>query len=446
MKYPHPFLLNNSKAQPPEYHVRRTHRDEWSSNLLSGYNDCLSLKTQKIKTKVFKLKRCLTKLKETSLKKIPTFFRLKNTLSFLLLFCAFNAFAQIGKGISIESTIHRGRIFKHSPKLVFDVPGSSNGIDINFKNQKYGKKKWHQYFNYPTFGVNLFFYNIGDKDVFGNAFGILPTWDIPILKMKKLDFQIQLGAGIAWLTQHYDPLKNTTNNAIGSNLNNITNFKFQFGYQLDSKWVLKSGFSFTHFSNAASQLPNFGINIPAFSLGLKYTPNPLQADDFIYHEDDGKPQRKIGLSAHVDIAYRELSVYNGPRFPIRIASLGGIYKINRVNHFYFGFDYEYNTAIYRFGLHTHYFREKEQARKESRRFALFIGHELLFGNIGFYGQLGYYLPTNAYLLPSSFYTKLSLRYYLPELGIKDLRTYLAIHIKAHETVAEYLSFGIGIKY
>ncbi len=374
-------------------------------------------------------------------------FSWKNKLCFLFLFCGVTAFAQMGKGIAIEPTLHLGKIFKHSPKLVFEVPDNSYGFDLNFKNRKYGKKEWHQHFNYPTFGVNLFFYKIGDKDTFGNALGILPTWDIPIFKIKKLDFQIQLGAGIAWLTQHYDPLKNTVNNAIGSNFNNITHFKFHFGYQFNPKWTVKTGFSFTHFSNGASQLPNFGINIPAWSLGLKYIPTPLQTKDFIHHEDDQKTKkRKWGLSAHVDIAYRELSPYNGPRFPVRIASLAGLYKINSVHHFYLGFDYEFNTATYQFGLHTFYFSDKARAKKESRRYAIFIGHELLFGNVGFYGQLGYYLPTNAYLLPSSIYTKLSLRYYFPEMGIKDLRSYLALHIKAHETVAEYISLGIGIKY
>lgn len=354
--------------------------------------------------------------------------------------------AQFEKGISIEPTFHVGQIFKHSPKLVFDVDDYSYGFELNITNKKFGKAEWHQYLNYPTAGLDLFFYQIGDRSVFGNAFGIMPTISFNIFNYKNLDFQFQVGSGIAWLTQHYHPLSNTINNAIGSNLNNITSFKFHFGYQITPQWAIKTGFSFTHFSNGATQLPNFGINIPALSIGTKFTPNPLAPTDFIRYKKPEQPPRKFGLMFHFDIAHRELSAYNGPRYPIHIYSLSGIYKINKAHHSSIGIDYEYNTAVYQFGLHTYFFSDKKAARKGARRLGLFIGHELLFGKVSFSGHIGYYLPTNAYLLSAPFYTKLALRYYLPDLWLKDLQGYLGIYLKSHKTAAEYMAFGVGLKF
>ncbi len=364
-------------------------------------------------------------------------------LSLLMLIPTLN-FAQWGKGISVEPTLHVGKIFKHTPKLLFPVENISTGVELNFTNKKYGKKSWHQQLNYPKGGVALFYYHLGDNDLFGQAIGVAPNIIFPIFSKKRISSTFQLGWGIAYVSKRFDPIDNPQNNALGSNINSLNTFKWQLDYQINQKWKINLGASFTHFSNGASQLPNFGINIPALTIGTVYTPNPIKAEDIISHKIEPLKKR-WGLSMHLDLAYKELSPSGGPRYPFYVASLAGVYRLSAVQELSAGIDYEYNQAVYTFGLHTAGFDSEAAARRAATRLGIFVADEFLFGNVGLYGQIGTYLPGYDFSTGWFLYTKLAMRYYLPEIGKPATRFYLGLYLKSHRVVAEYLAVGIGAR-
>ncbi len=367
----------------------------------------------------------------------------------LPLFCFFIllpylGFAQWGKGISIEPTLHVGKIYKHTPKLLFPVDNLSTGLELNFTNKKYGKKSWHQQLKFPKGGVSLFYYHLGNKDLFGQAIGISPNITFPIFRKNKIDSNFQLGWGIAYVSKRFDPIENPENNALGSNINSLNTFKWQLGYRINPEWKLNVGASFTHFSNGASQLPNFGINIPAVTIGTVFTPNPIKKEDITTHEIDPLKKR-WGLSMHLDLAYKELSPAGGPRYPFYVASLAGVYRLSAVQELSFGLDYEYNKAVYTFGLHTAGFGSEAEARRAATRLGIFLSDEFLLGNVGLYGQVGTYLPGYNFSTGWFLYTKLAMRYYLPGIGKPTTRFYLGLYLKSHKIVAEYLAIGIGAR-
>lgn len=357
----------------------------------------------------------------------------------------FLASAQLGKGISIESNLHIGRILKHTPKLNFEVDQLSYGFELNLRNKKYGKKAWHQRLNYPTPGIDLFYYRMGESAVFGDAIGIFPNIAFPFVKGEKMDLLFYMGAGIAYLSTHFDPIDNPTNNAIGSNLNNIAALKWQLTYQFNPKIRFSTGFSFTHFSNGASQLPNFGINILAYNIGIQYTPKPLTPEDFIHH-DQAPAYKRWGVNLRYDQGFREAIVPGGPRYPVYIASLAGMYHTSSVNRLYLGLEYEFNKSTYVLGLHTFSFNSKSEARRRASRLALYFADEILFGNVGFYAQFSFYLPIDSWLLPWFMYTKAGLRYYFPPIGRPKTRFYAGIYLKSHKITAEHFSFGFGAAF
>ena len=367
------------------------------------------------------------------------------TIGAILWVCSLHA--QQWKGLSIEPMVHIGKIYKHTPSLNFDPKdlGYSYGLEFNFKSKKYGRKPWHQHHNYPITGVDVFIYHIGEKEVFGNAVGVFPNVSFYIIQKQNWNFLFQLGGGVAYLSTHFHPVTNTVNNAIGSNLNNITNFKFQFDFRLHPKWTLNSGLSFTHFSNGATQLPNLGINIPSLAIGFKYTPSPLVKEDFISHEQEPLVNR-FGINSYVGIAYREHIVSGGPRYPTHIASLAGTFLISPVNRLIAGIEFEFNRSVYVFGLETFSFNSEAEARKRSSRWMFFVADELLFGNIGLLGQIGVYLPTNPFLTGGTIYNKLAIRYYFPAIPKSGIRFHAGIYLKSHKTVAEYFGIGIGAAF
>ncbi len=363
----------------------------------------------------------------------------------IILFFPTILFAQFPKNWGIESNIYIGKIVKHSSVLLFDVENISQGFDINFKYQTYGKDAWNQYQRYPHLGVGLVYFNLGDKNLFGHAFALLPNMTIPLLKKERGFINFQFGSGIAYLTQRFDPIHNPTNNAIGSKLNNITAFKFDGGYHFSSQWAAHIGFGLTHFSNGASQLPNYGINIISGLVGLKYTPQPVEKNQ--WHDDVlNIPKKRWGGQVHFDIAFREFQQSGGPRYPIYMASAAGVFHFNLVNRMLVGFEIEYNVGAYHYWNHLLSGLEKKELQQEATRYMFFVADELLFGDIGVLLQTGFYIKTGKNTNPFIMYNKLSVRYYFPPIGKPATQFYAAVYLKSHKSVAEYIALGIGASF
>ncbi len=359
------------------------------------------------------------------------------------LFFATTLVGQGLKGWSVESSLLYGKIIKHTPKINFPVDHVSLGGELAFKWNTYGRKAWEEHQRYPTLGLNFLYYNIGERSTLGQAVAFFPNISIYLFRKEKLDFNFQVGTGLAYLTQHFDRLENTTNNAIGSNFNNITSLKFIVGYQLSPKWHLKGGFNFTHFSNGAAQLPNFGINIPAAQIGVKYFPSPVAKADYQHYDISKKAVKKWGMSMHLKLAYREHISIGGPKYPIYIASLGAFYHTTKVNRFLAGFEYEFNRSVYNFGLHVTEFTTKAEARLGASRILAFAAHEFLFGRWSIQLQAGTYLGSFSYLTNFIIYNKLHARYYFPAIGKPKTKFYVGICLKSHVADAEYIALGFG---
>ena len=364
----------------------------------------------------------------------------------LMLFSSLCLMGQIGKGLEIESLLYLGRPVKHTPKLFFDINQNSIGAEVNFKFQTYGKKPWHQLRGYPQFGIAFNYFKIGESAVLGESISLVPNLTIYILKKEKFNVNFQIGNGITYMTKHYDVIDNPTNNALGSAINSFVGLKFNLSAYLTKNWTLVASTAFNHASNGASQLPNFGINIPAFGLGINYKPNPLKSEDYITHDISNIPERRIGLNVFAHLGYREAIVAGGPRYPVYSTSIAGTYNINKVNRFMLGIEYEYNKSIRAFGEHVEAFVDDRDARKRSSRTMLFVANEFLFGNIGILLQLGTYISPNAYLIPFPVYTKLSTRYYLPAIGRLKTKFYVGVFLKSHKVNAEYIAFGAGATF
>ena len=112
-----------------------------------------------------------------------------------------------------------------------------------------------------------------------------------------------------------------------------------------------------------------------------------------------------------------------------------------------GVDYEFNRAIYTFGLEVAEFENKKEARKGATRLAIFVADEFLFGSIGIQLQMGRYVgrEMNRYVLKRN-YSKLTMRVYLPEWFGNTLRPQAGITLKAHAATAEYIALNAGCTF
>jgi Lipid A 3-O-deacylase (PagL) len=366
----------------------------------------------------------------------------------LLIFplCFATLFAQNGKGVSLEGTFNYGKIIKHHEFLRFDVPARSLGFDLNLTFQTYGKQAWNELHNYPIFGIALFYYNFGDKEVLGDAIGLCPNLTIYFSRSPKLDIHGQIGAGPAYLNKPFDRLNNPDNNAIGSNLNFNIYFRFYVKWKLNPQWALNAGFSLTHYSNAAAEVPNYGINIPALFIGTKFTPKPLKSEDYIQHGTVKKPDKKYGVNLHAGVAFKEIKAVGGPLYPIYSITVAGMYYLNKTNRVSLGLEYEYNKAAYVFGKHVYAFNSENEAKKNANRIMLFAADEFLFGHIGLKIQMGFYLTKDPILAPFPIYNKWGFLYYFSKFGTSNTQIYVGTQVKTHLYIADYISLDLGVTF
>ena len=194
------------------------------------------------------------------------------------------------------------------------------------------------------------------------------------------------------------------------------------------------------------RLPNYGINIPALTLGVKYTPNPIVKEDYIRHNTSNKPEKKFGASITSGITYKEISSAGGPSYPIFSLTGAGMYYLSKTNRASLGLEYEYNRAAYVFGYHVFQFNNEQEARRRSNRIMLFVADEFLFGRIGLMIQMGFYLTKQPILAPYPIYNKWGFHYHFKKIGNSSTRFFIGTQIKTHIYIADYISFNVGATF
>lgn len=349
------------------------------------------------------------------------------------------------RGFGLETGGDYGRILKHSRKISFGIPRQSYGFGLNFSWQTYGKKEWHQHHGYPLLGLSLQYFELGDPQVLGQAMAAFPFITLKVVDRPKWLLQFRVGSGLAWVTRPYDRLDNPLNNGIGSRLNNATAFRLVAGVPLSPHWTIFAGGSFSHFSNGAAQMPNLGINVPALSASVSYTPNPVGGGSLEKWDASKRPPGRFGAQVYFSMAYKESGTPGAAKWPVYMGSAAGVYRISKVQNLLFGVEYEYHKSIFLFSLHTFASHTALEARQDATRWMVFLGNEWLFGNTGLLVQAGYYVSRQSYLVPFPFYNRLGLRYYLPPLGRPATQFFASIYLKSHIITAEYISIGIGAR-
>ena len=352
-------------------------------------------------------------------------------------------FAQWYQNVAIKPQLTYGKIIKHSPKILFNIPRSSFGFSANIVYRTFGRQYWNSWQKYPELGVQLGYINFGDEQVLGSAYSLLPNISLKLGGGQNTQFHFLVGTGIAFLTKKFDYSENPNHTAIGSHLNNITVLQFNCHKKLNESLKAFGGVGLTHYSNGSSSLPNLGINLITGQAGIQWTPKFIPYNDFKISEIDPKPDKRIGLTTHLSLAFVEQALPGGPKYPVYIASIGGIYRLSKAQQLILGTEIEYHLSDYYFLLRSTEAPDELTARNAATRHLIFVADEFFFWPFSMVLQAGTYLDTDFQYKFGKIYTKLSTRYYFPAIGMPKTRFYAGVHLKAHKLAAEYISLGFG---
>lgn len=367
---------------------------------------------------------------------------MRQLLLFILLSWASISWSQ--QGHSWEMGLHYGGLVKHREYINIPVdrlPPTLGG-EINWLYQSHGKKDWSALAGYPEFGLILSFQDFADARL-GWGIGLMPQLKFPFLRSGDWEIYARLGLGIAYVSNYGNSFRNPDNNIIGSHWNNNTALRLGFQWPLSSRLLLQPSFSFTHYSNGASQFPNLGINAASFHLGLRYRPYALQQQDYRPAPADYQPPKRWGFGADFGLGMTEVRrTERGPKFALYSATVYGSYRYAATKSLRFGLLGEYHSGVEAFWL-SNLTLTAQEARQKAQRLLFWAGHEWIMGNIGLGLQVGYYITEPVVRLP---YTRASIAYY-PFSPLKHKHTpYLAVRIKAHGITADFFDLAIGLDF
>jgi len=306
-------------------------------------------------------------------------------------------------------------------------------LNLNMK----GTQRWKAVYPKASWGISLQFQDFGGKENLGFGFGFLPYFTPEIFKKGPLQGRVKLGLGFSILSKYFDPFENPSNIAIGSTLNAFGLAAFQLEWKL-RKWSPILELGVIHHSNGSVSPPNLGYNLPYLSIGLKYNWGKSSQDSIL--------PSKIAIRRFSFFIQQGLGIQAPqPRsalFPVLYSSVGFQWNYKVEAQLKAGFDISYKESLYQESKAKGF----QTARSDYLRAAFFVGHEWLFGAIGFQVLTGVYLHTHPGM-KSIILTQVGLNYYPKNtfLYAKN-QIWIGAHIRAYLGLAEFASIQVGYRW
>lgn len=401
---------------------------------------------------------------------------------FILLLLPNVLFAQTMTNYSLKGQYVFGEILKHNKHLENLVQEPVKGFDVAVEWQTTGEHNWHQFFNFPRIGLGFSALDLGNPEMLGQLAAVYPYFIFPVFDFQFVKLNLKTGAGLSFLNKRYSnshtdslgnilPL-NSSNAAIGS----IINVYFAAGANVEIPVTgglsLVGEYNWNHASNGSFFQPNSGINMYNKSLGIRVTPQYHRAIRPFRKYTRPIP-RKWSLELTASGGTRELYYLDEQRFSTASAVVGLFYPISNtmrlgvaVDGFYDGVFGAVNSSTVTAENTSKYKRTYVATDDEKNKYRVGVSlqPEFMFGRliIGFHGGVYVYNPIKnlePYLDAKAgalnkplvymydiekedgwFYTRASMKYMLSS------HFYLALGLKTHLQKAEFIEWGMGVKF
>lgn len=341
--------------------------------------------------------------------------------------------AQEAYTYTFGTNINKGLILKHTNAIGHLTQSYPRGLEIYLNKNTYGQKAWEAIYNYPDVGFSLGYYDL-DNDVLGQAIALGLYMDFYFLRTRKSGLVFKVGTGLVYNTNPYDKVKNNKNVVVSTALAILLQPRLGYYFKINDQVKLTTALTITHFSNGAIKVPNKGINLLTFNLGVAYT---FTKEEMAYHKQDTVPpfskklRYNLGLFSGVHQYTPQLEPEPFITFSFYIDK-----RLSYMSALQAGLDGFFDLALKTYIDHD--INLENQTKPDFKRVALIVGHELFISKISILTQLGIYLYS-PYKAESAVYQRYGLKYYF----YKNLSASVAF--KSHFAVAESIEFGLNIR-
>lgn len=332
-------------------------------------------------------------------------------------------------GVNVGPRI--GYLMPHRSTMAHLVRNHVLGAEVNGVLQTDGQKQWHHDFNFPEINLGLFYGNLGNDEILGNALGLAGGIYLPYIKRNGWSFGSHLEAGLGYVTKHYDIIENPKNNAIGSHVNCLVSIAFRFEKQFLQHGIGMS-IGMRHLSNGAFELPNLGVNIPSLSLNYSYYFKPIETYDEAIEEREGQKLKTWNFYTQIIGSAKQIYPTGGNRYGVVSLTNYTHYKISNKCVLETGVDAIYNESIVIYNKGDH-------GKEKNLQFGLYAAYVLPIHRFEFLVAMGRYVY-NPLDPAGMWYHKFGSRFQIVD------RLWANISIKSHWAKADYFEYGLTFRW
>jgi hypothetical protein len=346
-------------------------------------------------------------------------------------------FAQSLRSHNLEATAyyHFGYVLPEYSNFIYIVEKPTQGVTLNFSKRTRGKNDWEKIYNYPSYGISLFYSTLGNNKIHGSEIALTPYFHADIISRKKFNFFNETGFGIGYITKRFDAKDNYLNIAVGSHLNLHFNLKFGANYKLAEKFKINAGLSFDHFSNANSKNPNLGINWVSAFAGVGYSIGNVTPQI----EREIKPHAK-GFEYEAIASFggkRSRGVLQSDLYYTTSLTFEGKWKMSRAIHLGLGGDVFYDPSA---KTEMEAANKPDYHKSNNFRTGIHLSQEFIYSRLSLILQEGFYIGLTDSVNGSVMYNRGIVR-----VGINE-KMFVQIAMKSHLNILDYPELGVGLKW
>lgn len=340
------------------------------------------------------------------------------------------SFGQNGNEQGFEVRQKIGFLAAHKGIMAHLPIEAAKAIEFTYYQHTRGSKKWHNSYRYPTIGATLFIGSVGNNEILGRYVGAYGFSELPMIKYKNYEFNWKLACGLGYTTKKYDPINNPKEVAIGSHLDAMICIGVKSIYRFKKSHVTL-GLDLTHFSNAAFQVPNFGINLPYVSLGYGHRLGEAKPEILIHASE--YPLKKWLYGVYGIFSMKQVMPIGERRYPV----YAGGFSVRRFFNHKAGLELDLDIISKQAILAYEPLVEKTQLRMIQA--GIYAGYIVPFDHFHFIFGMGAYIR-DVYKPEDPVYHRIGCRYQFSNGLVANFT------LKTHFGRADYLEYGLGYTF
>jgi hypothetical protein len=199
----------------------------------------------------------------------------KYFISTTLLLLSFGLSIQAQDSLTIKDRLYlkfeglAGNSYAHHDAINYILQYPPYGVGLQVGLNSSGRKSWENDLKMPHYGLGFQASQLGSSYL-GNAYAMYLYVGSSFIHKQRWKWCYDIGAGVGYVDNPYDPEKNPLNIVNGSAWNAFLRVSTGVSYRFARKHAVSLNGGLFHLSNGNSTLPNWGVNTLYYSLGYNY--------------------------------------------------------------------------------------------------------------------------------------------------------------------------------